>query len=49
MDPEGPFFFGKQPLLVDFVVAPWVVSTSFVPRNYPADSDADATVDLRSL
>ena len=26
MDDEGPFFFGKEPSLIDFVVAPWVVS-----------------------
>jgi glutathione S-transferase len=25
MDPEGPFFLGKEPCLVDFVVAPWAV------------------------
>lgn len=28
MDPNGPFFFGKEPSLIDFVVAPWVVSHS---------------------
>lgn len=26
MDPSGPFFFGAEPTLLDFVVAPWVVS-----------------------
>lgn len=26
MDKDGPFFFGKEPSLIDFVVAPWVVS-----------------------
>lgn len=26
MDDEGPFFFGKEPSLIDFVVAPWIVS-----------------------
>jgi glutathione S-transferase len=26
MHPNGPFFLGKQPSLVDFVVAPWAVS-----------------------
>ena len=26
MDEEGPFFLGKEPSLIDFVVAPWVVS-----------------------
>jgi glutathione S-transferase len=26
MDAEGPFFLGKEPSLVDFVVAPWAVS-----------------------
>jgi glutathione S-transferase len=25
MDPGGPFFLGKEPSLVDFVVAPWAV------------------------
>lgn len=25
MHPEGPFFLGKEPSLIDFVVAPWVV------------------------
>ncbi|KAK4930141.1 hypothetical protein LTR28_011675, partial [Elasticomyces elasticus] len=25
MDREGPFFLGKEPSLVDFVVAPWAV------------------------
>ncbi|KAK4497460.1 hypothetical protein PRZ48_011911 [Zasmidium cellare] len=25
MDAEGPFFFGKEPGLIDFVVAPWVM------------------------
>ena len=25
MDPEGPFFLGKEPSLVDFVLAPWAV------------------------
>ena len=25
MDPEGPFFLGKEPSLIDFVVAPWAV------------------------
>ena len=24
MDPEGPFFFGKEPMMVDFFIAPWV-------------------------
>jgi len=27
MDEEGPFYLGKEPSLIDFVVAPWVVST----------------------
>jgi glutathione S-transferase len=26
MDESGPFFFGKEPTLIDFVIAPWVVS-----------------------
>lgn len=26
MDGEGPFFFGSEPGLIDFVIAPWVVS-----------------------
>lgn len=26
MDKDGPFFFGSEPSLIDFVVAPWVVS-----------------------
>lgn len=26
MDAEGPFFLGKEPTLIDFVVAPWAVS-----------------------
>ncbi|EME40095.1 hypothetical protein DOTSEDRAFT_179032 [Dothistroma septosporum NZE10] len=25
MDPTGPFFFGEEPSLIDFVIAPWVV------------------------
>lgn len=25
MDPEGPFFFGKEPMLVDLVIAPWAL------------------------
>lgn len=25
MHPDGPFFLGKEPILIDFVVAPWVV------------------------
>ncbi|UJO24036.1 Glutathione S-transferase omega-1 [Fulvia fulva] len=25
MDPTGPFFFGAEPSLIDFVIAPWVV------------------------
>lgn len=25
MDPTGPFFLGKEPALVDFVLAPWAV------------------------
>jgi glutathione S-transferase len=25
MDKEGPFFFGKEPMLVDFAMAPWAV------------------------
>ena len=25
MDKEGPYFFGKEPKLVDFVMAPWAV------------------------
>jgi glutathione S-transferase len=25
MDEEGPFFLGKEPSLIDFVVAPWAV------------------------
>ena len=28
MDPEGPFFLGKEPSLIDFVVAPWGVCLS---------------------
>lgn len=27
MDTEGPFFLGNEPSLIDFVVAPWMVST----------------------
>lgn len=29
MDSTGPFFFGKEPSLIDFVVAPWIVSPLF--------------------
>lgn len=29
MDGKGPFFFGGEPALVDFVIAPWVVSLLF--------------------
>jgi glutathione S-transferase len=25
MDPEGPFFFGKEPMVIDFVLAPWAM------------------------
>jgi len=25
LDPEGPFFMGKEPGLIDFVIAPWIV------------------------
>ena len=25
LDPTGPYFFGEQPMLVDFVLAPWAV------------------------
>lgn len=25
MDGDGPFFFGKEPSLIDFVIAPWAV------------------------
>jgi len=25
MDGEGPFFFGKEPMMVDFILAPWAV------------------------
>ncbi len=31
MDPEGSFFFGNQPTLIDFVIAPWAVSLSSLP------------------
>lgn len=27
MDDQGPFFFGEEPTLIDFVVAPWIVSS----------------------
>ena len=27
LDPEGPFFLGKEPSLMDIVIAPWAVST----------------------
>ena len=30
MDGEGPWFLGKEPCLVDFVVAPWAVSKLFL-------------------
>ena len=26
MDETGPFFFGEEPSLIDFVIAPWAVS-----------------------
>lgn len=26
MDGDGPFFFGREPSLIDFVIAPWAVS-----------------------
>ena len=32
MDSKGPFFFGAEPSLIDFVVAPWIVSFSFFSR-----------------
>jgi glutathione S-transferase len=25
MDPDGPFFLGKEPSMIDFVVAPWAM------------------------
>ncbi|KAI5361317.1 Putative glutathione S-transferase, Thioredoxin-like superfamily, glutathione Transferase family [Septoria linicola] len=25
LDPEGPFFLGEEPSLIDFVIAPWIV------------------------
>lgn len=28
MDQDGPFFFGPSPSLIDFVVAPWIVSAT---------------------
>jgi hypothetical protein len=30
MDADGPFFFGPSPSLIDFVVAPWIVSAATV-------------------
>lgn len=35
MDPQGPYFFGPEPSLIDFVVAPWVVSPEPTPSNPP--------------
>ena len=34
MDPEGPFFFGKEPTLIDFVIAPWAVSVQSLPIDW---------------
>lgn len=30
---QGPFFLGSQPSLVDFVIAPWIVSTALTPMD----------------
>ena len=34
MDKDGPFFFGKEPSLIDFVVAPWVVRHIFIHFSF---------------
>ena len=33
MDPRGPFFSGADPTLVDFVIAPWIVSINIKPLS----------------
>ena len=35
IDDTGPFFLGKEPSLIDFVVAPWVVSQSLGVTTLP--------------
>ncbi len=47
MDESGPFFLGREPSLVDFVVAPWAVRTSTLLRSSVMIVVADA-VDLAS-
>jgi glutathione S-transferase len=39
MDKTGPFFFGSEPSLIDFVIAPWVVS--FFSFSLPGWNNAD--------
>ena len=34
MDAEGPFFLGKEPSLIDFVVAPWAVRSPSLSPPY---------------
>ena len=51
MDKEGPFFLGKEPSLIDFVVAPWAVGllTSLNSSLTSLDTFAGAPLGIRSL
>lgn len=52
MDQEGPFFLGRVPTLIDFVIAPWVVRPSILPSDpiHPTNTSfVDAPLGLRPL
>jgi len=53
MEEEGPFFLGKEPAMVDFIVAPWAVRLWVFDHyknglNIPSSSSSDQDKDAKT-